>query len=105
MTYKIRYSPKALKDMDNIWDDVLEASKDFDIADKYLDDLVDGISKKREAPKTGIPLFYRDLFTGFYYIHFKAYNAFYRIKDDYIEVSRILLSKMEYMKELLGEEE
>ncbi len=52
MTYKIRYSPKALKDMDNIWDDVLEASKDFDIAYKYLDELVDEISKKRGAPKT-----------------------------------------------------
>ena len=103
--YKIRYSPESQKDMDRIWDDVLEASQDYDTADKYIEDFTDKIATMKNAPKTGIPLYYRSLFTGFYSINFKAYKAFYRINDNYIEVIRILLAKMDYLKVLFGESE
>ena len=103
MTYRLQYSPEAEKDMEDIWDSVWNVSKDFDTADNYVDDLHQKISEKKKAPKTGIPLYYRDLFTGFYYIHFKSYNAFYRINEKYIEVIRVLPSKMDYMKSLFGE--
>ena len=105
MTYKIRYTPGAQKDMDDIWNGVWEISKDYDTADSYVEDFAAKIAQKKKAPKTGTPLYYRGLFTGFYYVHFKAYNAFYRIKDDYIEVVRVLFSKMDYMKILFGESE
>ena len=41
----------------------------------------------------------------FYSANIKAYKAFYRINDGYIEVIRVLLAKMEYMKILFGESE
>ncbi len=73
MNYKIRYTPKALEDIETVWDDVYEASKSEDCSDKYIDDLLDTISEKKKFPNSGIPLVYRGLFTGFYSINFKAY--------------------------------
>ena len=105
MKYKIRYTPAAQKDMDAVWDGVLEASASYDIADKYVEEFADKIAAKRDFPESGIPLYYRGLFTGFYSVNFKAYKAFYRINDGYIEVIRVLLAKMEYMKILFGESE
>ncbi len=107
--YKIRYTPEALRDMDAVWDGVYEASKDTDIADRYVNDFIDEISKKKQFPFSGIPLVYRGLFTGFYAVHFKKYKAFYRIHDNdcdsYIEVIRIIMDKRDYMKILFGEPE
>lgn len=105
MKHPIRYAPAALLDMDAVWDDVLEASASHDIADNYVEEFADKISAKADFPKSGIPLYYRGLFTGFYSVNFKAYKAFYRIKDGYIEVARILLAKMEYMRVLFGDSE
>lgn len=105
MKYKIRYSPAAQKDMDDVWDGVLEASASYDIADKYVEEFANQIAAKKDFPESGIPLYYRGLFTGFYSVNFKAYKAFYRINDGYIEVTRVLLAKREYMKILFGESE
>ena len=105
MKYKIRYSPAAQKDMDDVWGDVVKASASYDIADKYVEEFTDKISEKKEFPESGIPLYYRNMFTGFYSVNFKAYKAFYRINDGYIEVIRVLLAKTEYMKILFGENE
>ncbi len=102
MACKVRYSPMAIKDMDEIWDGVLKVSCDYDTADRYVNDLADEIAKKKTAPRAGIPLYYRGLFTGFYSVNFKAYKAFYRIIDNHIEVIRVLLAKMDYLKVLFG---
>lgn len=105
MNYKIRYSPAAQKDMDDVWNGVLEASASYDIADKYVEEFTDKIAAKRNFPESGTPLYYRGLFTGFYLVNFKAYKAFYRINDGYIEVTRVLPAKMEYMRILFGKSE
>ena len=105
MKYRIRYSPAALKDMDIVWDGVLEASASYNTADKYVNEFADKIAARTDFPKSGIPLYYRGLFTGFYSVTYKAYKAFYRLKDGYIEVVRVLPVKMEYMKALFGESE
>ena len=105
MKYKLRYSPTAQKDMDDVWDDVLEASASCDIADKYVKEFTDKIATKKDFPESGIPLYYRGLFTGFYSVNFKEYKAIYRINDNYVEVIRVLLARREYMKILFGESE
>ena len=103
MEYKVRYTPSAQKDMDHIWDDVVEVSQSFDTADKYIDEFVDTIACKKNFPESGIPLYYRGLFTGFYSVNYKAYKAFYRVNGINIEVIRILPAKMDYFKILFGE--
>lgn len=109
ITYKIRYTPEAVRDMEAVWDGVYEASKEPDIADSYVNDFIDEIEKKKQFPLSGIPLVYRGLFTGFYVINFKKYKAFYRLHDSnqgsYIEVIRIIMEKRDFMKILFGESE
>lgn len=103
--YKIRYTPKAMDDMDAVWNDVHEVSKEPDVADRYVNDFIDEIEKKKQFPLSGIPLVYRGLFTGFYAVSFKKYKAFYRVNDSYMEVLRIIMEKKDYMKILFGESE
>lgn len=96
--YKLRYTPEAMRDMDSVWNDVYEASKESSVATRYVNDFIDEIEKKKLFPLSGIPLVYRGLFTGFYSINFKKYKAFYRVFDNYIEITRIIMEKMDYMK-------
>lgn len=103
--YKIRYTPEAVRDMDEVWDGVYEASKESDVADRYVDDFINEIGEKKQFPLSGIPLVYRGLFTGFYAVNFKKYKAFYRVFDNYMEVIRIIAEKRDYMKVLFGESE
>ena len=105
MSYVIRYSPSARKDIDRVWDEVFSASASLDVADRYVTDFLDAIAQKREFPESGIPLYYRGLFTGFYSVNFMAYKAFYRVRGNYVEVVRVLFQKREYLKVLFGEEE
>jgi len=101
MNCKIRYTPEAQRDMDAVWDGVLEASGDYDTADRYVEEFADEIAKKKEYPHSGIPLEYNGLFTGYYSVIYKAYRAFYRVRDEYIEVLRIVLIKQDYIKILI----
>ena len=101
MTYKIRYTPEAQRDMDAVWDGVLKASCDYDTADRYVEEFADEIAKKKQYPHSGIPLDYNGLFTGYYSVVYKAYRAFYRVRNEYIEVLRIVLTKQDYMKILI----
>lgn len=103
--YIIRYAPEAMRDMDEVWDGVYEASREPDVADRYVNDFIDEMEKKKQFPLSGIPIVYRGLFTGFYAVNFKKYKAFYRVYDSYIEVIRIIMEKRDYMKVLFGESE
>lgn len=103
MIYKVTYSEEALDDFRRIGAAVFEASKSREITLKYQKDLFEAIEKKQLFPLSGTPLFFDDFFTGFYFVHFKAYNAFYTVVEDVVEVVRILPSKSDYMKVLFGE--
>ncbi|WP_029318887.1 type II toxin-antitoxin system RelE/ParE family toxin [Butyrivibrio sp. AE3004] len=94
MDYEIVYSPMALADMDQTWDEV---SADFGIADKYIADLRANLKKVSKRPKTGERLYYEDVFTGIYYVTHKKYSAFYRIRSDRIEVGRVLYNRSAYI--------
>ena len=98
MMYSIRYTPQAQRDMDAVWDGVYKASLDTDTADRYVDEFVDMIEEKREFPHSGIPLGFDGLFTGYYSVNYKAYKAFYRVRDSFVEVLRIVLMKQDFMK-------
>ena len=69
---------------------------------------MDKISDKADFTHSGIPLYYRGLFTGFYSVNYKAYKdkaykAFYRVTEKSLEVIRILPIKMDYLRVLFPE--
>ena len=102
MTYDIDYSPEAIRDMDMIFDDVFMVSRDLDVTRRYLDDLQDKIESMMNQPKTGTPLYYEELFTGYYSVRFKEYLAFYRLDGNMMYVDRVLQRKRDYMAVLFG---
>ena len=100
MKFQVEYSPIAIRDLDRVWNEVLETSKDYDITGKYLDDLMDKVEEKADQPKSGAPLYYQDLFTGYYFIVFKAYMVFYRIDGEKMFVDRVLFGASDYIRYL-----
>ena len=56
MKYQVKYSPIALRDLDRVWDEVYNASKDYDTTKQYLEDLLDRIESKADYPKSATPL-------------------------------------------------
>lgn len=104
MRYRIRYSPAARDDVNGVWDDVWEASKDPDTADRYVRGILDQVAAYGDFPKAGIPLYYQGLFTGFYSVNYRAYKVFYRIREDNLDVLRVIMAKRDYIKILFEEE-
>ena len=98
MKYKVKFSKSAIRDLDRVWSEVFETSKNQIITIKYIDDLMNKIEAKADYPKSGSPLYYENGFTGYYYVVFKAYLAFYRIENNSILVDRVLLGKSDYMR-------
>lgn len=98
MKYEIKYSKDAIRDLDRAWSEVLKVSKSYDIATKYIDDLMDKVAAKADQPKSGSPLYYEDSFTGYYFVVFKSYMASYRLQDNIVLVDRILYGKSDYMR-------
>lgn len=106
MKYKVQYSKSAIRDLDRVWAEVFEASKSYDITKKYIDDLMDKVEAEADYPKSGSPLYYQDSFTGYYFVVFKAYLAFYRLEDDVMLIDRVLFGRSDYMRYLhLGTDE
>ena len=102
MSVQLLYSDDALSDLDQIWTGKLEASADFDTADKYIQELQQTIIDKNSFPYSGAPLYFIGVFTGYYYVVFKVYIVFYVVRDDVLLVSRILPWKSNYIQILLG---
>ncbi len=103
--YTVKYSPLALKDLDQIWLEVWSASASLEVTEQYIKDLRGVIREKSHFPFSGAPLTYMGEPTGIFYVTFKSYIAFYRVTVDAIEVGRILFARSDYMKTLFGKSE
>lgn len=103
MRHEIVYSPIAIRDLDRVYAEVFEASKSVETALQYIDDLMERVARKREYPKSGAPLNYDGGFTGYYFVVFKAYMAFYRADVGKIFVDRVLFGRSDYMRTLFRE--
>ena len=100
MSYQVEYSKAAIRDLDRVWTEVFEASKDLEITEKNITELLDKVEKKSDYPKSGSPLYYENTFTGYYFVVFKAYLAFYRLEKDTILVDRVLFGNSDYLRKL-----
>ena len=56
--------------------------------------------QRRFPPKSGSPLYYEGGFTGYYFVAFMAYIAFYRVQEDRILVDRVVYGKSDYIRTL-----
>ena len=101
MKYEIAYSKAAFRDLDRVWMEVYSASQDVETASRYIDDLMNEVEAKADFPESGSPLYYGDTFTGYRFVVFKAYMAFYRLENNMMLIDRILYGKSDYMRLIL----
>ena len=94
MSYRIEYSPLAIRDLDRVYAEVLEASV------HYIDGLMDMVAAKGAFPKSGSPLYYESSFTGYYFVVFKAYMVFYRMDAERMYVDRVVFGRSDYMRSI-----
>ncbi|MBQ7059259.1 MAG: type II toxin-antitoxin system RelE/ParE family toxin [Firmicutes bacterium] len=99
----VDYSPMAITDLVRIGADVLDASKSEAITRNYIDGLIGTIEAKALFPRSGAPLYYGDLFTGYYSVRYKEYIAFYQVDKDKLHVDRVLYARSDYMRTLFKE--
>lgn len=97
MVYSVKYSRKAVEDLTRIKEEVFQACQDEDMTKKYLKELVTKINEKEAFPGSGSPLIFLGLFTGYRFVVYKAYIAFYTVENDMVLVDRILLGKSDYL--------
>lgn len=100
---KLRYSPEALNDLDEIWAYIQDELQNSAAAQKTVSSILDTIEKLRDFEEIGsllssitaIESDYRFLVCG-------KYIAFYRIEGTNVSIDRVLYGRRDYMRILSG---
>ncbi len=99
MKVSVKFSPEALKDLDEIYDYIANVLKSPDAADNTVNKILDKTDLLSDNPEIGTQLFFEnDLYSGYRYLVSDNYLAFYRISADSIFVDRVIYGKRNYMK-------
>ena len=99
MKVSVKFSPEALKDLDEIYDYIANVLKSPDAADNTVNKILDKTDLLSDNPEIGTQLFFEnDLFSGYRYLVSDNYLAFYRITNESVFVDRVIYGKRDYMK-------
>lgn len=99
MKVSVKFSPEALKDLDEICDYIANVLKSPDAADNTVNKILDKTDLLSDNPEIGTQLFFEnDLFSGYRYMVSDNYLAFYRITNESVFVDRVIYGKRDYMK-------
>ena len=100
MQSKIDYSPRALKDLDEIWDYIEFELCKPSAAQNTVDDIMDKVDGIASFPESGAKLeFENGLDSGYRYVVFKNYLAFYRVRpNNVVYVDRVIYGGRDYMR-------
>lgn len=91
------YSAIASLDMEQMWWEVFQASKDLETADRYREDMKAQVRERARNPLAGQCIEE----TRFRFVVFKKYIAFYEVDEDTMKVVRVLYRGTDRMKRLL----
>lgn len=100
MQSKIDYSPRALKDLDEIWDYIEFELCNPSAAQNTVDGIMDAVDGIASFPESAPKLeFENGLDSGYRYVVFKNYLAFYRIRpNNVVYVDRVIYGGRDYMR-------
>ena len=104
MKFKTVFSPLAIDDLDELWDYISDVLKNPIAAENTVNGILDKIDLLEDQPAIGVQLVFDDgLNSGYRYVIYNNYLAFYRIYPDTVYVDRVIYGKRDYMKLLFGE--
>lgn len=104
MQSKIDYSPRALKDLDEIWDYIEVELYNPSAAQNTVDGIMDKVEGIAAFPESGAKLVFENgLDSGYRYVVFKNYLAFYRVRpNNVVYVDRVIYDGRDYMRILFS---
>lgn len=85
----VKFSPQSIIDLDDVWSHVYKHDFNFDLADKVTYEIEKFCLELLPiTPKMGIKQ--DNISKGLYRFRFRSYHIYYRIKNDSIEIVRII---------------
>ncbi len=105
MKYKIKYSPEALKDLDEIWEYILLELANPDAAENIVNKMLDTIEALEDFPERGALLssIIAEVESDYRFVLSGNYMAFYRVEEKTVRVDRVLYQGRDYLRALFGE--
>ena len=100
MQSKIEYSPKAVRDLDEIWHYIEIELCNPSAAQNTVEGIMDKIDDLAMFPESGAKLeFDNRPDSGYRFVVFKTYFAFYRLRpDNVVYVDRVVYAGRDYMR-------
>lgn len=103
---EVHYSPLSLQDLDDIWDYISQKLYNPIAAQNTINGIMNVIDRLAEQPEMGFPLYFLSgLNSGYRYVIYKNYMAFYRTNKTDVFIDRVLYGKSDYMRILFKAEE
>lgn len=105
MKSRIEYSPKAVMDLDEIWSYIENELCSPGAAQNTVNGIMDAIDGLAMFPESGARLTFDDgLHSGYRFIAFRNYLAFYRLgPDSAVYIDRVIYAGRDYMRLLFPE--
>lgn len=105
MTYRIEVTADARYDLRQIREYISVELDNENSASKTVGNIVKSISRLKELPEIGAPLFSRVSEKSDYrYLICGNYNVFYRIESQTVKIIRVLNARRNFMLILFGSE-
>lgn len=99
MKYNINYSPKALQDLDEIWEYISKDLFNPEAAENVVTSILDAVDVLGDFPESGAPLEpHINLDSPYRFVTSGNYIAFYRFEENTVFVDRVLYQKRNYVK-------
>ena len=99
MKYSVKFSPEALKDLDEIFRYINDVLKSPAAAENTINKILDKTDMLANNPELGTQLFFENnLSSGYRYMISDIYIAFYRTSSDEVFVDRVIYGRRDYMK-------
>ena len=99
--YKVRFSPLFYKDLEEIIDYIKNKLSNKKAAEELIEILFKEIEKRKYYPMAYESFVSKKERKNTYYkIQVKKYNIFYVVKDEYIEIRRMLYSRSDFNKRI-----
>lgn len=94
MKNKLHYSPKALRDLDEIWEYIVMDLYNSDAAMNVVNRIMDAIDRLQDFSESGVPLSsVVDVESDYRFLVSGNYLVFYRAIDKDVYIDRILYGR------------
>ena len=99
MKNKLYYAPRALRDLDDIWDYIASDLSNTHAAMDITTEIMDSVDRLGDFAEMGAPLAsIVDIESDYRFLVVKDYLVFYRTSGDHVYIDRVLYGRRDYLR-------